>query len=161
MWLKNGFSGQITCQIASPDPLVGDVKIWKLTQKVREVLIYRVKLLRNIWIQIWVDLMSRFCKKNTIFHPFLIHFYRKQSKITCNVIPTPGTQLQGLIFCFQPPIGILDLWLKGLRGAFSSTLKWNDSQAWGSDRFRAQFGLKWAHFRASEIIFSTLTPIRY
>ena len=87
--------------------------------------------------------------KNTIFHDFSIHFYRKHSKNTCNVLRTPCTPLRGPIFRLQLSIGILGLWLKALRGAFSSTLKWHDSQTCGSDRFRVdtlsltKVGIKW------------------
>ena len=56
------------------------------------------------------------------FTLFSIVFYRKGGKIKRAEPRTPGTPLRGPILCMEHSIGMLDLWLKSLRGYICGTL---------------------------------------
>ena len=75
------------------------------------------------YFSLFIVFRIAFLSKNAIFCYFPIHLYRKYGKNKQTVSRTPGTPLRRLIFCIEVSIGIPDLRLKLLRGAFSFTLK--------------------------------------
>ena len=114
-WAKYSIFGKIRSQNCHGWPPLDKLKIQKLPGRVLGGLFWRSKVINGIkrWNQME---KTREIKKKRIFCDFPYIFYRKSAlnkQVDCR---TPRTHFPGLNFCFQPSIGILDLWWKALRG---------------------------------------------
>ena len=89
----------------------------------------------NCIVNKWLKLHLLRSKRSKIANipVFSIVFYRKHSKIKRTVFRPCCTWFQGLIFCTEHCLSILEAWWEGQVGTLSFTLKWHDSQGCASD----------------------------